>query len=384
MPQVESLPSRKVNSYKKTFSDAPSDQERSCSRALVLLVESERKKSEEMEVIQHRRTDAGYRSAVPKNARNAPSAREGGINSIAEHGYQRGMKGKHLYSSKMPRCAVLVSKGKPVALKPEEEKKDERKGGPESLTGGDHCCSLVVVLLLSVLVIFVVPSVVIYLASSTALTPSPKDGSPRTSDMQIRLEVSLEDFYFGSSVRFQHLRTTLCKHCHGRGLNPDVEPRPCPQCEGRGVLIRTQRMGGMTYQQRIQCSSCQGAGVHIHEHDRCKVCRAQGTVQAREELQVTIPIGIPSGGYVLLEGKSNEHPGATTGDLFVFLFEKKHPTYKRTQDHDLETVLEISLLESLVGFRKQVNHLSRELLEVSRSDITPHGKVLVIWSGRTD
>jgi len=132
----------------------------------------------------------------------------------------------------------------------------------------------------------------------------------------------------------------------------------------------------MIFDQRMQCSRCGGAGVHVHDEDRCPHCSGVGVYQQNEELELLLPVGIEEGGRVILQGKANEHPEADPGDLHVQITIRAHSVFTRRDQIHLDTTLEISLLESLTGFQRKIRHLSGEIVTVRRTDISHHGQII--------
>merc|ERR1712137_686962 len=85
----------------------------------------------------------------------------------------------------------------------------------------------------------------------------------RTQDLQVHVQISLEDVYFGHTVHFPRLRTIVCSTCDGSGMREGAEVITCPHCRGQGFEVFKQRMGHITFDQRVQCSHCGGAGASV-------------------------------------------------------------------------------------------------------------------------
>lgn len=198
----------------------------------------------------------------------------------------------------------------------------------------------------------------------------------RTQDLAVHVQISLEDAYFGHAVHFPRTRTVVCSTCEGNGLREGAQVITCPHCHGRGFEVFKQRMGHITFDQRMECSRCGGAGVHVSAEDRCPHCGGVGVHQKNEELELQLPPGIEEGGRVILEGKANEHPEANPGDLHVQISTQPHSVFTRRDQIHLDTTLEISLLESLTGFQRKIRHLSGEIVTIRRTDVSHHGQIL--------
>ena len=149
--------------------------------------------------------------------------------------------------------------------------------------------------------------------------------------------------------------------------------KQCSECGGQGVIRRNQKMGHITYQQRVECPSCQGSGFAISQKDKCPYCSGGGRKRVTETINMVIPKGLSEGGRVIIPEKADEIPGVRTGDLVCFPLIDPHPFFTRVDNIDLEFTAEISLLEALTGFKRKVKLLSGEILTIRREDVTPHG-----------
>lgn len=155
-----------------------------------------------------------------------------------------------------------------------------------------------------------------------------------------------------------------------------MDLKPCGECKGEGFIRKTQTIGHMTYQHRSECPVCRGVGYNIKESDKCPSCKGHGRKRVKESLDLKIPKGLIEGSQLIIEGKSDELPHVKTGNLIVFVNTEEHPFFKRKDDIHLEFTAEISLLESLTGFKRKVKLLDGELFVIRREDITSHGEVI--------
>jgi DnaJ family protein A protein 2 len=62
---------------------------------------------------------------------------------------------------------------------------------------------------------------------------------------------------------------------------------------------------GMYTQMEKDCDNCKGLGELFDEGVKCKECDARKIVKKEADLPVTIPIGIPAGEIITLEGEGN-------------------------------------------------------------------------------
>lgn len=163
----------------------------------------------------------------------------------------------------------------------------------------------------------------------------------KTKDVNQSLKVTLEQMYLGHTKKMAITRKVIDKQ---KGV------QQCSECGGRGVQVKTIRMGPMIQQMQSACDSCGGQGKSFK------------TKQEREVLEVMIQKGSPDGNKVVFREMADEHPDADTGDVIFVLKQEEHPVFKR-KGADLYMEKKISLVEALCGFEFSITHLDgRKLL----------------------
>ncbi|KAK8801138.1 hypothetical protein WA158_001908 [Blastocystis sp. Blastoise] len=183
-------------------------------------------------------------------------------------------------------------------------------------------------------------------------------GMQSTEDMVQVLPLDLEELYTGCTKTFKIRRDRICKSCHGTGSRTG-KTTACRTCGGRGYIIRTIQMGGMITQSQSVCPACNGGGATIPSADLCKECHGHKIKKETEELEVVIEPGRRDGEKIILEQKSNEYPGAITGDVIFILSENPHKLFKR-RGRDLLLKKKISLNEALTGIEFPLEHINGE------------------------
>jgi len=164
------------------------------------------------------------------------------------------------------------------------------------------------------------------------------------------LPVSLEDLYNGVTKKLKITRQTIDK---------EAGVKKCKQCDGKGVVIRTVRMGPMIQQMQQACSTCNQQGF------------TYSTQRTTEVLEVVVQKGAPDGHKVVFHNKADEIPDGDAGDIIFVLKEKPHAFYKR---HGADLIVEkkISLVEALCGFSMEMQKLDGRTLVVKTApgDVT--------------
>jgi DnaJ family protein B protein 11 len=98
-----------------------------------------------------------------------------------------------------------------------------------------------------------------------------------------------------------------------------------------------------------------------------------------EEIQLTVDIqaGMQHGDTVKFDQVADEAVGHIPGDLIFVVHQQPHPTFQRQGD-DLHVHFTISLLESLVGFKKTLEHLDGHVVTIAKDDVTYCSEVVEI------
>ena len=175
----------------------------------------------------------------------------------------------------------------------------------------------------------------------------------QVQESQYTLHVSLLDAYSGAAKIVRHERQAVCPVCTGRKLSA----AECPDCAGRHVHVHAQRdfFSGRVHRQ----------------------CFCTYDV----DLTVEVPPGSTSGDVLRLEGEGNRHPNANPGDVVLTLLESEHSRFERFEKVHLKTKIKITLREALLGFDKEIQHLSRKRTVKVRQPpgrTTQHGEFVVV------
>jgi molecular chaperone DnaJ len=159
----------------------------------------------------------------------------------------------------------------------------------------------------------------------------------RGRHLKVDLEISLEEVRTGTKKSIEITRHESCGDCRGSGAKPGTSPRTCPECSGRGHVVRMQGFFSM----RSTCPRCHGSGEVIDTP--CPRCRGGGHVPEKREVTVTIPPGVEDGMQLRLSGEGEAGPrSGVRGDLYCEIHVRRHPLFDRRGD-DI-------LLEVPIGF----------------------------------
>jgi len=115
------------------------------------------------------------------------------------------------------------------------------------------------------------------------------------------------------------------------------------------------------------------------EKDKCKECKGTKVSQKEKILEVDLDRGAPDGKRYTFQGESDEVPGVEPGDVIVEIMVEKHKQFLR-KGGDIVYSADISLLESLTGFKLIITHLDgrKILVQNNPGEIIKPGQLKTI------
>jgi len=170
-----------------------------------------------------------------------------------------------------------------------------------------------------------------------------------------RLDVSLEDLYNNVNIKYKYNKKVYCKNCDGTG-STDKKKIKCNECQGRGQKIQVVRMGPMIQQMVSTCNNCKGKGEIIDPTKKCKECDGKSYHVKEKSINITLQNGLKEGIQMQLSGKGHELKDKKS-DLILVISIKPHKLFKIIDDYNLLLEMEIDLLESFIGFTREVEYL---------------------------
>jgi DnaJ-class molecular chaperone len=198
----------------------------------------------------------------------------------------------------------------------------------------------------------------------------------RGSNKTQEIFLSLHDFYFGKSLRFDLNRDAFCQSCNGQGC---TNWKTCDGCRGSCVKEVLMQIGpGMMAVNRSPCGSCNAEGKI--KGTACEPCGGKGLVKQSKVLEHQIRAGAAVGDVITFEGMCSDHIDfEKAGDVLVRLC---------TADENLDLVRDgtslhyscsIGLAESLIGCERTVaSHPGHPNLQVSIPCGTQNGETIVV------
>jgi len=194
--------------------------------------------------------------------------------------------------------------------------------------------------------------------------------------IKIDVNVSLKELYLGTTIDIDVNKRMLCPHCGGTGANGYNGYKTCHVCGGTGQKKLQFMLGPGIFQQvQAVCDACGGTGRIIKE--KCEFCHGDKVIRGNDLVSFVIEKGMKDGDEIVVEEEAEQEPNTTPGDLIIRLVMQKDKIYTRKGD-DLYRTLEISFFESLLGFKRIINHLDNHEIEIERSGITNPNFVIKI------
>lgn len=195
----------------------------------------------------------------------------------------------------------------------------------------------------------------------------------RGSDLQIKLELTLEEIATGTTKKIKLKRYIKCQTCDGSGLKKGSSPENCPLCRGTGEIRQASRTIFGQFINVTTCSECGGEGRVIK--NPCSTCYGDGRVKEESTISVNIPAGVTSGNYLSLRGEGHSGPrGGSAGDAIVLIEEKEHDFFERHGD-DILVDLYLSFSQVALGDEVEVPTLNGKA-RLSIASGTQSGKIL--------
>lgn len=172
-----------------------------------------------------------------------------------------------------------------------------------------------------------------------------KDVPLRGHDLQTRLDISLEEAYSGVTKPITLTRETQCKSCSGTGAESS---HTCSNCKGTGS---TQQKRGF-FRLSQTCPACKGTGEIITK--TCRLCGGSGSTVSTETIRVKIPPGADTGSRIKLRGMGAAGiKGGTPGNMYIELFVRQHPVFKR-EGSDVYVEVPVTVGEAVLGGKIKV------------------------------
>jgi len=166
------------------------------------------------------------------------------------------------------------------------------------------------------------------------------------ADLRYDLQIEFMDAVKGKEVEIEVPRHETCPECSGMGTKGGAQPSVCTTCGGRGQVTRSQGFFSIS----TTCPTCQGSGTIIT--NPCDKCKGTGRFLVTKKLSIRVPPGVETGSRLRLQGEGEPgDPGASPGDLYVFIHVKEHEFFRR---HGDDVVIEVPIAYTVAALGGQI------------------------------
>lgn len=187
--------------------------------------------------------------------------------------------------------------------------------------------------------------------------------------MEVPVRVSLRQLYLGELLDVSYTRQVLCVEANSCQKNNQ-------ECQGPGIKLRMQQLApGFVQQVQVSDPSCVARGKAWKSP--CKACPKGMTEEEEIQLTLDVQAGMAAGDKIKFDQIADEAVGHIPGDLIFVIKQAPHEFLTR-EGNNLRMELEISLLDSLVGFRKTFKHLDGHEVVVEKNDVSYCAEVVTV------
>jgi len=198
----------------------------------------------------------------------------------------------------------------------------------------------------------------------------------RGKDIEVDLEIPLEETLRGRERDISLYKMIFCLRCQGQGAEPGTSVKECFSCRGTGQVQQIRRTFFGSFTRSVICPECGGEGKKPEKP--CNVCKGEGRIKGQENIKIFIPAGVDSNQVIKVEGRGEAgRRGGKPGDLYIRIFIKKHPIFKRKGD-DLYISLPIFFSQAALGEEIEAPTLEGSKILLRIPSGTESGKILRI------
>ena len=154
-------------------------------------------------------------------------------------------------------------------------------------------------------------------SSRTANPNAPRKGQ----DIRVRITLTFDEAVHGCKKNITITRQQECTECHGSGCAAGSSPETCPDCGGKGKLIKNP----------------------------CKSCHGSGTIAVKKTLEANVPAGIDDDQGFRLSGMGNAGTnGGPAGDVIVAVTVRPSEVFQR-DENNIYVVFPITYSQAVLG-----------------------------------
>ncbi len=151
-------------------------------------------------------------------------------------------------------------------------------------------------------------------------------------DIEVSIEMNLKDTLKGIKKNISISKLVSCSRCQGTGAEPGTRLKECVTCRGQGQVQQIKKTIFGSFATYIVCPECHGEGK-IPEKP-CNVCKGEGRITGKEDIEILIPAGIDSNQMIKIRGKGEAgRRSGKHGDLYIRVFVLPDSKFNRKGDN---------------------------------------------------
>lgn len=203
--------------------------------------------------------------------------------------------------------------------------------------------------------------------------------------VKVDVKLTLEEIYTGKKVEVEINRLKPCETCDSEG-SIDGLRQICPDCHGNGHTLKIRKVRGRVMQVESECYECRGRGETIDLTKICRDCMGKGACNEKIIIERDIEKGVENGETIIVPNMGHKMPKQRyRGDVIIVINQVDHKTFKRglsvnkkVNHSHLLIEIKISLVESLCGFSREIEHLDGRKLLITETDVIRPGHIKMI------
>jgi len=182
------------------------------------------------------------------------------------------------------------------------------------------------------------------------------------SDIEMRVEISLEEAVAGKKMPIAFKTRIACEKCGGKGHDPKKGFTKCSVCGGKGEIRETKKTFFGNFSQVSVCRECKGVGEI--PNSVCDECKGSGRVTGERKVDIEIHSGVMDGQIIKIKGMGESgEKGSDTGDLYIRIRVKPHSIFTRS-GNDLVMTKQVPISDIVLGKKIKIKTIRGKEVEV--------------------
>lgn len=207
------------------------------------------------------------------------------------------------------------------------------------------------------------------------------------------VKMTTQELYHNNIKKVLIKRWEQCEKCNCYGTY-DGHRHQCSKCDGHGEIMLGAVLNDDSAKFKTKmCKKCNGSGIDKNVK-LCKKCNGSTCIEVDYELDVPIPAGAYDGYVVIIENEGNYIPKderldkkqktnveiyieEIESEKFIRYFSIEHNDNVINDKANIAFNINISFIESICGFKKNIEHISGETIEIINKNMLLNGDYIV-------